>query len=112
MKFSDRPLCIQHTSIQRSVLGANTSIGIYFYSKPKYLTLSYRKDNNDLQLNNTVTKKKISLDIYNVTVIVIGYEILINIEEFSEEDIGNYTVSIANTIGHSNCTVQLLSQGN
>lgn len=42
---------------------------------------------------------------------VSGYEIIINITEFTEDDIGNYTVDISNEFGNSNCTVQLLFQG-
>ncbi|CAG2241790.1 unnamed protein product [Mytilus edulis] len=39
---------------------------------------------------------------------VSGFEIVINITEFSEEDVGNYTVNIINEFGSCDCTVQLL----
>ncbi|CAC5416221.1 unnamed protein product [Mytilus coruscus] len=110
--IQDRPLCNQHNNGQCIIPGANTSIVITFYSKPTYSTLSYRKDDSELKLkdNITVSRKNISMEIYNVTVMVSGYEIIINITEFSDEDIGNYTVDIINKFGYSNCTVQLLSQ--
>ncbi|CAC5411781.1 unnamed protein product [Mytilus coruscus] len=113
IQLANSPICIQHTRNQHSIPGANTSIGIHVYSKPKYLTIYYRKDDNELDLkyNSTVSEKNISLDIYNVTVTVGGYEIIIKITEFSEEDVGNYTVDITNEFGYSNCTVRLLPKG-
>ncbi|XP_052064711.1 uncharacterized protein LOC127704627 isoform X2 [Mytilus californianus] len=85
-----------------------------FYSKPKYSALFLSKNISELKFGDdfTVSITNISLDVYNVTVMVSGYEIKINITEFSEEDIGNYTVDITNEFGYSNCTVQLLSLGN
>ncbi|CAC5411782.1 unnamed protein product [Mytilus coruscus] len=110
--IQDSPICIQHTRNQHSIPGAYTSIGINFYSNPKYLTVFSTKDDNELELENisTISIKNISLDIYNVTVKVSGYQIKINIPEFSEEDIGNHTVDITYKFGSSYCTVQLLAQ--
>ncbi|CAC5411779.1 unnamed protein product [Mytilus coruscus] len=111
--IQDRPLCIQDTMSQHSILGDNIRICMNFYSKPKYSAISFRKNHSELKFGDivTVSRKIISLDVYNVTVMVSGYEIMINITEFSEEDVGNYTVSIINEFGYCNCTVQLLFEG-
>ncbi|CAC5411777.1 unnamed protein product [Mytilus coruscus] len=43
---------------------------------------------------------------------VSGYKIIVNITEFSEKDISNYTANISNRFGYCNCTVQLLCEEN
>ncbi|VDI50567.1 Hypothetical predicted protein [Mytilus galloprovincialis] len=107
----DQPFCIQDTTSQHSILGSNIIIAMKFYSMPTYSALSLRKNNRELELGeDNVTIKNISLEIYNVTIMVSGYEIIINITEFNEDDIGNYTVNITNDFGFCDCTVQLLSQ--
>lgn len=85
-----------------------------FYSKSNYTARSVNKNDSQLKFGDivTISQKNISVDVYNVTVMVSGYEIIISITEFSEEDIGNYTVNITNDFGFCKCTVQLLSQGN
>ncbi|CAC5411774.1 unnamed protein product [Mytilus coruscus] len=112
--IQDRPFCIQDTRSQQNIFGTNVSIVMNFYSKPKYSNLSVIKNDSELNVGDmvTISKKNISLDVYNVTVMVSGYEMIINITEFSEEDIGNYTVNVTNEFGYCNYTVQLLSQGN
>ncbi|CAG2230560.1 unnamed protein product [Mytilus edulis] len=104
-----RPFCIQDTRSQHSLLGTNITIFIQFYSKPNYTVLSFGKNDNQSKLRDEpVNMKNISLGVYNVTILVSGYEILIHITEFSEKDVGNYTVNISNGFGFCNCTVQLL----
>ncbi|CAC5411775.1 unnamed protein product [Mytilus coruscus] len=110
--IQDRPFCIQDIRREHSILRTNIRVVMNFYSKPRYSALSVRKNDNELKLGDyTVNIKNISLDVYNVTVMVSGYEIIINITEFSEEDIGNYTANISNRLGYCNCTVQLLCEG-
>ncbi|VDI07396.1 Hypothetical predicted protein [Mytilus galloprovincialis] len=110
-KVENQPFCIQDTTSQHSILGSNIIIAMKFYSMPTYSALSLRKNNRELELGeDNVTIKNISLEIYNVTIMVSGYEIIINITEFNEDDIGNYTVNITNDFGFCDCTVQLLSQ--
>lgn len=84
-----------------------------FYSQPKYSALSIRKNDIEIELSENVTVfiQNISLDIYNVNVMVSGYELLIHITEFDVEDIGNYAVGITNKFGYSYCAVQLRPQG-
>lgn len=112
-KFSDQPLCILNKRIQRSVLGSNISIVTNFYSKSENYKISFRKGDVELKLDNdlSVSIKNISVDIFNVTVIVRGYEMTINITEFSVEDIGNYTTEMHNEFGYAMCTVQLQLHG-
>lgn len=111
--FSDRPLCIQENRIQRSDLGSNISIVTHFYSKSIYYNIYFRKGDVELKLYNnlSVSSTNISVDIFNVTVIVSGYEIIINITEFSDEDIGNYTIEMHNEFSYAMCTVQLKPHG-
>ncbi|VDI50568.1 Hypothetical predicted protein, partial [Mytilus galloprovincialis] len=109
--IQDRPFCVQDTRHQLAILGDNIIIAMQFYSKPAHSSLSFRKNDSELELGeDNVNIKNISLEIYNVTVMVSGYEITINITDFSEEDVGNYTVNITNRFGFCDCTVQLLSQ--
>lgn len=42
---------------------------------------------------------------------IISYEITVNVPEFREEDIGNYTVNITNEFGSCFCEVQILLEG-
>ncbi|CAG2195345.1 unnamed protein product [Mytilus edulis] len=107
--LDDRPFCIKDSRSQHSILGSNITIALVFYSKPAYSDLSVRKNGNELELgDDNINIKNISMDVYNVTVMVTGYEIIINITEFSKDDIGNYTFNIMNEFGFCNCSVQLL----
>lgn len=64
-----------------------------------------------METNLSVSSKNITVDIFNGTVIVSGYEIINKITEFSDEDIGNYTVEMHNEFGNAMCTVQLEPHG-
>lgn len=100
------------TRSQHGILGTNIIIAMNFYSNPQYSALSFSKNDSILKsADEFVSVKNISLNVYNDTVMVSGYEIIINITEFSEEDVGNYTVNIINEFGSCNCNVQLLIEG-
>ncbi|XP_063398906.1 uncharacterized protein LOC134683526 [Mytilus trossulus] len=107
--IQDRPLCINDIKRQHYILGDNITIIAHFYSKPQYLSIVLRKNEN-IKLENsfTVFKKTLILEIFQVTVMIISYEITVNVPEFREEDIGNYTVNITNEFGSCLCEVQIL----
>ncbi|XP_063399039.1 uncharacterized protein LOC134683656 [Mytilus trossulus] len=109
--IEDLPLCIQDKRIQRSIIGSKITIATNFYSRSKYYNISVRKGYVELKFdkNLSVSSKNISMDIFNVT--VSGYEIIINITEVRDEDIGNYTIEMHNEFGYAMCTVQLLPRG-
>lgn len=111
--FSDRPFCIHDIRRQHRIPGTNILIVVKFYSKPTFSAISFRKNDSELNIGDigTVSLNNISLDVYNVTIITSGYELIINITEFSEEDIGNYFVHITNDFGYCNCIMQLLFEG-
>lgn len=46
-----------------------------------------------------------------MTLIVNEYEIIINMTEFSDEDIGDYTIKMYNKFGYGMCLVQLQPHG-
>ncbi|VDI07397.1 Hypothetical predicted protein [Mytilus galloprovincialis] len=111
--IQDIPFCVQDTKYQLAILGDYIIITMQFYSKPAYSALSFSKNDRQLKFGDEIVNiRNISLNVYNVTVKVSVYEIIISITEFSEEDVGSYTVNITNEFGSCNCTVQLVSQGN
>ncbi|XP_069114879.1 uncharacterized protein [Argopecten irradians] len=97
------PVVITNTTVVKGQLGNNITIEVEFYSRPSLLlNVTWTKGSNNVPLDNNVTsvnESPIRLPFHGTENQVDGYMTALTKHNLVDQDFGNYTVTIENSVG-------------
>ena len=82
------------------------------FSRPSVTSFNWSKSDNQPVFNYTnIEDETVTLTIHNTLIKDSGYRISLNISNFTQEDIGTYTLTVCNQVGCSRFSMNLTAAG-